>query len=34
MKLEIDYPNQIGILKELFGGEEVNSKLNRLNEQG
>lgn len=32
MKLEIDYPNQIEILKELFGGEEVNSKLNRLND--
>lgn len=26
------YKNQIEILKELFGGEEVNSKLNRLND--
>lgn len=32
MKLEIDYPNQFEILKELFGDEEVNSKLNRLND--
>lgn len=32
MKLEIDYPNQIEILKELFGSNEVDSKLNRLND--
>lgn len=27
-----EYKNQIEVLKELFGGEEVNSKLNRLND--